>query len=80
MSQRLTVTLPDEIYNQLKEQAARDYRTIGAEITYLLQLHVPSYRPVMDFIPQPENPTGSPTLTNNTIDNTTTYFKRKETI
>lgn len=44
MSQRLTITLSDEVYHRLKEQAARDYRTIGAEICYLLQLHVPAYK------------------------------------
>ena len=43
MSQRLTITLDDEIYSRLKKQAERDYRTIGAEICYLLQLHVPDY-------------------------------------
>lgn len=42
MSQRLTVTLDDETYSYLKEQAERDYRTIGAEICYLLHLHVPA--------------------------------------
>lgn len=60
MSQRITITLSDEVYNRLKEQAGRDLRTIGAEISYLLQLHVP--------ISTPENPTGQRhTPTNNII-------------
>lgn len=77
MSQRLTVTLDDETYSYLKEQAERDYRTIGAEICYLLHLHVPApithpepfIKPVL-----PENPEGRPTLTSDT----TAYYKRKE--
>lgn len=80
MSQRLTVTLDDETYSYLKEQAERDYRTIGAEICYLLHLHVPApithpepfIKPVL-----PENPDGRPTLTNDT---TAYYKKRKELI
>ena len=80
MSQRLTITLDDETYSYLKEQAERDYRTIGAEICYLLHLHVPApisapsefIKPVL-----PENPTGAPTLTNDT---TAYYKKRKELI
>lgn len=78
MSQRLTVTLDDETYSYLKEQAERDYRTIGAEICYLLHLHVPApithpepfTKPVL-----PENPDARPTLTNDT---TAYYKKRKE--
>lgn len=77
MSQRLTVTLDDETYSYLKEQAERDYRTIGAEICYLLHLHVPApithpetfIKPVL-----PENPDGRPTLTNDT----TAYYKRRK--
>ena len=80
MSQRLTVTLDDETYSYLKEQAERDYRTIGAEICYLLHLHVPApithpepfTKPVL-----PENPDARPTLTNDT---TAYYKKRKELI
>lgn len=36
MSKRLTVTLSDEIYNALVEQAARDMRTISNELMYIL--------------------------------------------
>ena len=77
MSQRLTVTLDDETYSYLKEQAERDYRTIGAEICYLLHLHVPApithtepfVKPVL-----PENPDARPTLTSDT----TAYYKRRK--
>ena len=79
-TQRITITLPREVYNKIKEQAVRDVRTIGEEITYLLQLHVPSYAPQFELEtfdnfksqPQPENPTGRPTLTNDT----TAYYKK----
>ena len=74
MSQRLTITLPDDVYNHIKEQADRDLRTIGAEITYLLRLHAPGYQDTTDYpshtdhpytgIRTPENPEGRPTLTN----------------
>lgn len=46
MSQRITITLPDDVYHRIKEQASRDMRTIGAEITYLLKLYVPQYATV----------------------------------
>jgi len=44
MSQRITITLPSDIYQKVKEQAERDFRTIGAEIAYLLHVHVPAYQ------------------------------------
>jgi len=63
MAKRLTITIPDELYNQICEQAARDMRTISNEVTYLLTT-VPSTNNF--FIPHntpggiatPENPTG----------------------
>lgn len=63
MSQRITITLPDEIYKKVKESAERDYRTIGSEIAYLLHLHVPTYKDLRlderQIMPRlPENPTG----------------------
>lgn len=79
MSQRLTITLDDETYTRLKEQAERDYRTIGAEICYLLHLHVPAYSTPASVVSTPEpfikptlaeNPEGSPTIT--------AQYKRKE--
>ena len=35
---RLTITLPQDVYDRIKEQAERDFRTVGAEIAYLLNL------------------------------------------
>ena len=59
MSQRVTITLPEEAYVKIKEQAERDYRTIGAEIAYLLHLHVPAYKTLATepFGKQPTQPT-----------------------
>lgn len=59
-TQRITITLPIEVYQKIKESAERDTRTIGEQITHLLKLYVPSYTPTK-FIsptPAPENPTG----------------------
>ena len=42
-TQRITITLPQKLYQKIKEQAERDTRTIGEEITHLLKLHVPGY-------------------------------------
>jgi hypothetical protein len=75
MSQRLTVTLDDETYSYLKEQAERDYRTIGAEICYLLHLHVPAPIAHPEPFTKPVLPENPPTLTSDT---TAYYKKRKE--
>ena len=62
-TQRITITLPVEVYQKIKESAERDTRTIGEQITHLLKLYVPSYTPTK-FISHntptltPENPTG----------------------
>lgn len=42
-TQRITITLPQKLYQKIKEQAERDTRTIGEEITHLLKIHVPGY-------------------------------------
>ena len=42
-TQRITITLPIDIYEKIKESAKRDTRTIGEQITHLLKLHVPTY-------------------------------------
>lgn len=42
-TQRITITLPIDIYQKIKESAERDTRTIGEQITHLLKLHVPTY-------------------------------------
>lgn len=72
-TQRITITLPIEVYQKIKESAERDTRTIGEQITHLLKLYVPAYTPTQ-FIPHDapgglnhfaENPTGQThTLTN----------------
>lgn len=48
---RITITLPENLYQKIKEQAARDTRTIGEEITHLLKLHVPGYSDDTMFTP-----------------------------
>ena len=78
MAHRLTITLPDDVYEKIKEQAERDMRTIGAEIAYQLKLHVPAYKKEeqpaqpttiiqhhLSYPPgvrSPENPTGRPDI------------------
>jgi metal-responsive CopG/Arc/MetJ family transcriptional regulator len=47
-TQRITITLPQKLYQKIKEQAERDTRTIGEEITHLLKLHVPGYADATD--------------------------------
>ena len=42
-TQRVTITLPIDVYQKIKESAERDTRTIGEQITHLLKLHVPTY-------------------------------------
>ena len=61
MSQRITITLPDEVYQKVKEQAERDFRTIGAEIAYLLHLHVPAYKDIT-LEPNQITPRSTPTM------------------
>ena len=75
MAHRLTITLPDDVYEKIKEQAERDMRTIGAEIAYQLKLHVPAYKKEeqpttiiqhhLSYPPgvrSPENPVGRPDI------------------
>lgn len=64
-TQRITITLPQKLYQKIKEQAERDTRTIGEEITHLLKLHVPGYADATDTIAD---------------DDTTTPITRKTTI
>ena len=69
-TQRITITLPIEVYQKIKESAERDTRTIGEQITHLLKLYVPAYTPTK-FISHntltPENPTGQTHTPTNTI-------------
>lgn len=37
MSKRFTITLPDDVYQALSDQASRDERTLSHEISYLLR-------------------------------------------
>ena len=78
MAHRLSITLPDDVYEKIKEQAERDMRTIGAEIAYQLKLHVPAYKKEeqpaqpttiiqhhLSYPPgvrSPENPAGRPDI------------------
>lgn len=74
MAHRLTITLPDDVYEKIKKQAERDMRTIGAEIAYQLKLHVPAYKEEqpttiiqhhLSYPPgvrSPENPAGRPDI------------------
>ena len=41
-TQRVTITLPIDVYQKIKESAERDTRTIGEQITHLLKLHADS--------------------------------------
>ena len=78
-TQRITITLPVEVYQKIKESAERDTRTIGEQITHLLKLYVPSYTPTkfmshdVPGIRSPENPTGQSHTPTANID-TNTYY------
>ena len=48
-TQRVTITLPIDVYQKIKESAERDTRTIGEQITHLLKLHVPTYAPAPTY-------------------------------
>lgn len=50
---RFTISLDQNMYQILKEQAERDHRTLGAEIEYLLEVYVPQYQRVLDQINKP---------------------------
>ena len=52
MSHRLTITLPDNVYEQVIDRANRDYRSISQEIIYLLEKFTP-----LSQQPQPTQPT-----------------------
>ena len=86
MSHRFTISLPDDAYSLLEEDAKRNCRTLSEELTYMLRTHKGRYSTPASVVSTPtsfikpvlpENPEGSPTLTNDT---TAYYKKRKETI
>lgn len=74
MSHRLTITLPDHVYEQIVDRANRDYRSISQEIIYLLekftplsqpQQSQPPIQPVLSYPPgvrSLENPAGRPDI------------------
>lgn len=45
MSHRLTITLSDETYNRIKDNATRNYRAIGQEINYMLDHYTEPTKP-----------------------------------
>lgn len=78
MSKQVRLTLPDDLYKTLKEQAAADDRTVANYIVHLLkqkkstQVQAPIYFPPgvrspiptpTLTIPTPENPDGRPIVT-----------------
>ena len=78
MSKQVRLTLPNDLYNSLKEQAAADDRTVANYIVHLLkqkksiQAQAPIHFPPgvrspitapIHTIPTPENPDGRPIIT-----------------
>lgn len=79
MSKQVSLTLPDDLYNSLKEQADADYRTVANYIVHLLLKRNKSSAPIyfppgvrspiapaptpIHTIPTPENPDGRPIVT-----------------
>lgn len=74
MAQRLSITLPDDLYESIKKLAEENIRSISAQIAYMIKnAPTPSDYPSHPDHPYtgirtpgiPENPEGRPTLTNN---------------
>ena len=79
MSKQVRLTLPNDLYNSLKEQAAADDRTVANYIVHLLKqkkssapihfplgVRSPLSTPTLTSIPTvpiPENPDGRPIIT-----------------
>lgn len=79
MSKQVRLTLPNDLYNSLKEQAAADDRTVANYIVHLLKQkkstqQAPIYFPPgvrspitaptpIHTMPIPENPDGRPIIT-----------------
>lgn len=87
MSKRITITLTDEEYLQIKEDAERNYRTFNEELRYKLKLLRPgcSDTPSLHYPPgvhSVENPEGRPIITNETnkYDDYNSYYKPKKSI
>lgn len=84
MSKRITITLTDEEYNQIKEDAERNYRTFNEELRYKLKLlraggsDTPSlhYPPGVRSV---ENPEGRPIITSEHTNDYNSYYQPTET-
>ena len=77
MSKQVRLTLPNDLYNSLKEQAAADDRTVANYIVHLLKQKNTNTNPTPIYfppgvrspqmptltIPTPENPDGRPIVT-----------------
>ena len=79
MSKQVRLTLPNDLYNSLKEQAAADDRTVANYIVHLLKQKKSTQNPIyfppgvrspivpastpIHTIPTPENPDGRPIVT-----------------
>lgn len=70
---QVKLTIRDDIYKQLKEEAKRNFRTITEEINYrlsrslsddYLSSHTQSSLHYPEGVRSAENPTGSPVITN----------------
>ena len=75
-SKQVRLTLPNDLYNSLKEQAAADDRTVANYIVHLLKQKKPTQNPIyfppgvrspitapIQTIPTPENPDSRPIVT-----------------
>ena len=75
MSKQVRLTLPNDLYNSLKEQAAADDRTVANYIVHLLKQKNTNPAPIhfplgvrspitapIHTIPTPENPAGRPII------------------
>ena len=75
---QIKLTIPDDIYTIIKEEADKDLRKINQEIIYMLRKYIetiarPGVTPTpveqimqqpLIYIPTPENPTSAPVFTN----------------
>lgn len=68
MSKQVRLTLPNDLYNSLKEQAAADDRTVANYIVHLLKQKKPTQNPIY-FPPGVRSPITAPTLTIPTPEN-----------
>lgn len=88
MSKRITITLTDEEYNQIKEDAERNYRTFNEELRYKLKLlragssDTPTSSPALHYPPgvrSVENPEGRPIITSEHTNDYNSYYQPTET-